>query len=439
MQEGASQQWECKGGCGMEGRSNFCSFPPPWVRVLLVLVAAVVTAWAQFTSGIEGSVMDPTGAVVPGAKVTLRNTDTGETRTLDTTGAGYYRFPALPAANFELTVVSSGFKTAVQRGIRTQVADTKTVNFTLEVGAAESRVEVTAQAPLVEASEGRISGFVEQQKVEELPLVGRNTFNLVLLTPGVTGIPAGGGQSYAQAGGDTFGAEQSPGMNANWQPRPGNYFAVDAASTNNAAHGGVTSLSPNPEAVQEIRISTNNFSAEYGRNSSIMVNVMTKQGTNAFHGGASWFFTNDALQAEPLSRVRFPISHATNTPALRRSDFAKTTLSSSGRSACAVQHRRRPHDDLADAGLHPMDAADQSEQRLHGRADTLPNHRHAGPQFQDRRHAAGLQLHRFKLSHHLGGHDSMQPAGDGRDQFLILQSTRRQAVQLPYRPQPERL
>lgn len=275
-------------------------------RILFVLFLAAVLACGQFTSGVEGTVMDPTGAVVPGARVTLRNVNTGETRMAETTGAGYYRFPALPPADFDLTVAAPGFRTALQSGIRTQVADTRTINFNLEIGAAEASVEVSAQESLVEASEARVSGYVDQQRIQDLPLVGRNTFTLVILTPGVTGIPAGGGQSYAQAGGDIFGAEQSPGMNANGARGAGNYFAVDAASTNNAAHGGLTSLAPNAEAVQEIRISTNNFSAEYGRNSSIVVNIMTKQGSNTFHGSGSWFFTDQALQARTVFQSAVP-------------------------------------------------------------------------------------------------------------------------------------
>src|SRR5581483_12514265 len=135
----------------------------------------------------------------------------------------------------------------------------------------------------------------EESKVQELPLTGRNFFSLVILAPGVTGLPAGGGQSYAQATGDIFTTEYGVSLTANGQRSAGNNFTIDGASTNNVAHGGVTNISPNAESVQEVRVLTNNFSAEYGRNSSVVVNLLTKQGSNDFHGSMSWFHTNNHI------------------------------------------------------------------------------------------------------------------------------------------------
>ena len=120
---------------------------------------------------------------------------------------------------------------------------------------------------------------------------------LVILTPGVTGLPSGGGQAYAQATGDVFSAEYGVNMNANGQRAESNNFSVDNASVNGSPRGGVSNFSPSADAVQELRVSVNNFSAEYGRNSSASVNVITKSGNNSFHGTAGWYHTNNQLTA----------------------------------------------------------------------------------------------------------------------------------------------
>lgn len=271
------------------------------------LITTCTISYSQFTSGIEGTITDPSGAAVPNASVAIRNPETGSSRQTSTSNNGYYRFNSLPTATFDITVKAAGFETSVQEHVELQAAQVKTVNFALQIGATASTVVVTAAPPSIETSEGRISGLLEQRKVQELPLVGRNLFSLVILTPGVTGLPSGGGQSYAQATGDIFAAEASPSLNANGARGAGNNFMVDSASTNNVAHGGVTALTPNAEAVQEVRISANNFSAEFGRNSSIVVNVITKQGTNDFHGAASWFHTNNVLSSRNEFQAKVPV------------------------------------------------------------------------------------------------------------------------------------
>jgi len=215
------------------------------------MVGALLTistlSYGQFTCGIGGTVTDPSGAAVPKATVSIKNPDTGTKRETSTSENGYYRFNTLPTAGFEVTVKAPGFETSVQEHVEPQAAQVKTINFALQIGTTGSTVVVSAAPLNVETSEGRISGVLEQRKVQELPLVGRNLFSLVILTPGVTGLPSGGGQSYAQATGDIFAAEASPSLNANAARGAGNNFLVDSASTNNVAHGGVTALTPTPK------------------------------------------------------------------------------------------------------------------------------------------------------------------------------------------------
>jgi hypothetical protein len=277
------------------------------VRLVTLAAISVIPIVAQFTSFIDGTITDSSGAVVVNAEIDLLDTQTGILRKTQTSGTGYYRFPSLPASVFEVTCKAAGFETAVQRAVKVDANETRSINMTLEVGRSETEITVTGEAPQIQTSEARISGVISEKEVHDLPLVGRNYLTIANLTPGVTGLPSGGGQSYAQATGDIFTAEFSPGLNANGARGSGNNFMVDSASTNNVAHGGVTVFMPNAETIQEVSVMTNNFSAEYGRNSSLLVNAITKQGTNAFHGTASWYHTNNHLSARTLFQDEVPV------------------------------------------------------------------------------------------------------------------------------------
>jgi hypothetical protein len=282
---------------------------------LVSVLASTVPASAQFTSTIEGTVFDPSGLVTPGATVTLVNTDTGVSQTAATNAAGYYRFPALPAGQYRLRIELQGFKTIAQDNIRLAAAEIKTLNVRLEVGSTAESVTVTGTVPLVETAEGRVSGLITESEVKDLPLVGRNFFNLVVLTPGVSGRAAGGGQAYAQSNADIFINEYSVSMNANGARTESNNFMVDSSTISSTQRSGVVNVTPNPEVVEEVRVAVNNFSAEYGRNGSVLVNIVTKSGNNTFRGSGSAFYTNDALQA----RNNFE----KQTPGFQIPDFAR--------------------------------------------------------------------------------------------------------------------
>jgi hypothetical protein len=274
-----------------------------WRYSTALLVAAVVLSAsplrAQFTSVLEGTVTDPTGAVVPNATVIAKDTATGVIRTVQTSVAGNYRIPSLPPSVFEVTVTAPGFTTALRPGIHLEGGRTTTLNVSLELGTVATEVTVEGAAALVETSEARVSQQIGETRVKNLPLMGRNFYSLVVLTPGVTGLPsgAGGGQAYAQAAADIFNVEFGVTMNASGQRGESNSYLVDSGSVNASPRGGVANLTPNSEAVQELRVSVNNFSAEYARNSSAMVNVVTRGGTNEFHGSLSWYHTNNHLVA----------------------------------------------------------------------------------------------------------------------------------------------
>ena len=256
-------------------------------------------AWAQFASTLEGTVTDPSGAVVPAATVTNTNEATGVSQTVNTTSAGYYRFPALPGGVYTLKVSLQGFKTWNREHIRLESTQTRAINVALEVGAAGSEeVTVTAEAPLVETSQGRVSGLIQEDQVKDLPLIGRNFFNLVVLTPGVVGRATGGGQAYAQSNADLYNNEYGVNMSANGARTESNNFMVDSATVSSSQRSGVANINPNAESVEEVRVLVNNFSAEYGRNGSVLVNVITKSGANDFHGSLGAYYTNDNMQSK---------------------------------------------------------------------------------------------------------------------------------------------
>ncbi len=275
--------------------------------VLLLILVVGCPLWAQFTSSIEGTVTDPSGAVVPNTTVTLKNEETGVMQTTQTQDSGYFRFTSLPSALFSLTAAAKGFKTTVQEHLRVEVAETKTVNMHLVVGGADAVVEVTGEAPAVETSEGRVSGEIEERKIHDLPLSGRNFYTLVVTTPGVSGIASSGGQAYAQATGDIFNPEFGINLNANGSRAESNSFLIDSASIDSTQRNGVTNINPNAEDVQEVRVAANNFSSEFGRNGAALVNIITKQGSNNWHGTAGFYHTDNKLQARNHFQNAVPV------------------------------------------------------------------------------------------------------------------------------------
>jgi opacity protein-like surface antigen len=273
---------------------------------LVVLSSSGVVLNAQFSSSIEGTTTDQSGAVLPKATLTLVNTDTGIRAGVVASDAGYYRFPALAAARFTLTVTAPGFRTVTMSDLRLEVGERRTVNITLEVSPEATTVTVTATQAVVELAEARVSGVIATKDVTDLPIVGRNFLNLLSLTPGVTGAPAGLGSSSSQSGNDVFNADPNVSLNASGNRSEQNGFAVDSGTTTSMVRHGVVNLQPNAESIQEVRITVNNFSAEQGNDAGASVNALTKQGTNAFHGSLAYWHSSNALQARNVFQRSVP-------------------------------------------------------------------------------------------------------------------------------------
>lgn len=261
---------------------------PVWaVIVLCFLLVSARPAWAVGPTGrIVGTVVDPSGSPIPGATVSAINEATNETRTFTTGPSGDFTFPVLPAGNYTVKVEDAGFSSYVQKGIVLQVDQNLTVSASLKIGSTAEVVEVNGQQPTIDLVDATVSHVVDQQRVVDLPLNGRDTLQLQYIMPGV---------SYDNDNA-SHGQGQHEGVVVNGN-RPGsNYFLLDGVDmTDN--YLATAPVFPAPDALQEFDIQTSNFTAQYGRNSGGLVNAVTRSGTNGFHGGAFEFLRNDVLNA----------------------------------------------------------------------------------------------------------------------------------------------
>lgn len=262
---------------------------------LCLLASSVSAVLAQATGQITGVVTDGSGAVLPGVTVEATNAGTGAVRTAVTGSDGLYTLPLLQPGVYTVRATLEGFRVGQQDGVRVTVTETARAVFQLEVGQVSETVTVTATATLVETSNATHGIVIDQQKVVDLPLNGRNFTQLGTLIPGVVAPPAGlGGQSGdATPGG--FG-NATGGFNVNGMRNQSNNFLMDGATNNDTFNTGFV-LRPPPDAIEEFKILTHAFGAEFGRNAGAVVNVVTKSGSNKVTGAAWNFNRDDALQA----------------------------------------------------------------------------------------------------------------------------------------------
>ena len=259
------------------------------------MLVPVRAAMAQATGGMTGVVTDDTGAVVPGVTVEVVNQGTTQTRVVVTGADGFFAVPLLAPGQYSVKATLAGFKTTTREGVTVRVNDTARVDVTMAVGAVEEAVTVTGEAPLVETSHATLGIVIDEQKVVELPLNGRNFTQLGTLIPGVVAPPTGLGGAGGDATPGGFGAVTS-GFSVNGMRNQSNNFLLDGSSNNDTFNTGFV-LRPPPDAIQEFKILTHSYNAEYGRGAGSVVNVVTRSGTNQVHGGAWEFNRDDALQA----------------------------------------------------------------------------------------------------------------------------------------------
>jgi hypothetical protein len=279
-------------------------------RTLLLLVVFASLLRAQFDTGaVLGTVRDRTDAVIPGARVTLTNVDTGISVTKETDDDGNYEFVNVKTGRYRLSAIKSGFTEAAAESFMVSVGARQRVDLAMTVGQIAERVEVTATVPIVQSESSERGQVVEAKKIVELPLNGRNYADLALLSTGVKR------SSYAVANPPREGS-----FNVNGQRSTFNNFLLDGVDNNayGTSNQGFSNQVVNlpPDAIQEFQIVTNNMSAEYGRTSGAMINASMRTGTNAFHGTLWEFLRNDKLNAVGF----FPPAGGVK-PTLRRNQF----------------------------------------------------------------------------------------------------------------------
>ena len=265
------------------------------ILMLVVLASSATTVLAQATGQINGVVVDASGGVLPGVTVEATNTATGAVRTAVSGADGLYTLPLLQPGVYDVKASLAGFRVAVHEGVRVTVTETARVAFDMEVGQVSETVTVTAKANLVETANATRGIVIDEQKVVDLPLNGRNFTQLGTLIPGVVAPPTGLGGQGGDATPGGFG-NVTGGFNVNGMRNQSNNFLLDGATNNDTFNTGFV-LRPPPDAIQEFKILTHAFGAEYGRNAGSVVNVVTKSGSNTFSGAAWEFNRDDALQA----------------------------------------------------------------------------------------------------------------------------------------------
>jgi len=271
-------------------------------RVLVALFCLIASTLlsAQSTGGrLLGRVADPSGAVLSGVKIALVNEETGVSRTTTTNEDGDYNFVEVPPGNYRVEFEQQGFKKNVRKDVTVEINQVLTLNMTMQLGGAQEVVEVTSEAPLVETTSTQMGAVVNERAVSQLPLNTRDTYQLLSLQPGV----------QSQTGSDLFyGSNRAGVVSVNGGRGRSNNFSVNGGDANDQ-FANLPAVQPTPDSIEEFRVLTNTFDAEYGRNSGAVVNVVTKSGTNSLHGNVYEFFRNNGLNSKGYFDIEKPAFH----------------------------------------------------------------------------------------------------------------------------------
>src|SRR6267378_3345804 len=276
--------------------------------------------FGQATSGtISGTITDEQGAVVPGAELLIKNSETGLERRVESNESGYYRVVGLSPGNYELRIERQGFKPELRSGLKLTVAQDNVVDFQLNVGGLQETVQISDSGAQVESTNATLNSLVDERKIRDLPLNGRDMAQLILLQPGVINSRSST-QSANTGRGTRFSVSGA---------RPSqNLFQLDGTTINDALNntpGSAQGLLVGVETVKEFRVLTNTYSAEYGRSTGGVFLAVTKSGTNDFHGSAFEFLRNDNLDARNFfDRCPNANCKAKGRPEFRRNQFGFT-------------------------------------------------------------------------------------------------------------------
>src|SRR6185437_13841638 len=257
------------------------------VPLLLSIIVLAVSAWAQTaaTAELHGVVKDPNGAVIHGASINLRDEAKNITRSAETNDAGEYNLLSVPPGQYTLTVTAGGFAKVVVKQLTLNVGQSAQYPVTMQLAAAETEITVTGEPQLIETSKSSTSTIIGQRRIENLPINGRNYVNFSLTNSQLQRDVA-----------PSIGAAPTSGLNFGGQRARSNAVNVDGMdAVDNSVNGIRSTISQ--EGVQEFQILTNGYEAEYGRASGGVINIITKSGTNDFHGSAFGYMRNRNIQA----------------------------------------------------------------------------------------------------------------------------------------------
>ncbi|NUQ28752.1 MAG: TonB-dependent receptor [Acidobacteriaceae bacterium] len=282
--------------------------------VLALLLAATAGGHAQTsTADVLGTVTDVSGAFIPGAIVRLQNLETHQTRETRSSENGTYAFTQLQPGTYSLTVTATGFKGFANPGLLLVAGDRARVDAPLQIGATSETVEVTAQPSALQTDSTNVGSTVEAKAIADLPLNGRNVFGLVQVAPGVNA----GSPTSMTSGTRPDDRRQSSSISANGQYELVNNQLLDGLD-NNERFKGLILLRPSVEAIQTVRVDTNTYTAEVGRTAGAAVTILTKAGTDQFHGSIYEFFRNDITDARNYFARTMVLAHK---PELRQNQF----------------------------------------------------------------------------------------------------------------------
>jgi Carboxypeptidase regulatory-like domain len=277
----------------MKSKHSLCTILCRSILIVFTLalygLISVSASFAQSTGGrIRGTITDSTGGAITAAKLTITNQSNGLQRDTETGTNGEYIFLEVPVGSYDIAVTQAGFKKYLRKGVVVNLNEIVGVDIVLQVGGSTEIVEVTGAAPLVDTTSTQLGAVVGERAVSELPLAQRDTYQLLQLQPGV----------QSQLGVDNlYGSDRAGVVSVNGGRGRDNNFTVNGGDGNDQ-FANLPAIEPSPDSIAEFRVLTNTFDAEYGRNSGAVVNVVTKSGSNEFHGNLYEFFRNKDLNAK---------------------------------------------------------------------------------------------------------------------------------------------
>ena len=285
------------------------------LQLVVVLIGALfmnVNAQTTAVGTISGTIRDEKGAVVPKADVSIQGEGTGISRTVHSDDNGFYLASSLPAGRYTVSTAPGGFKKTVAEAVDLHVAENKVVNLDLQVGQVSETVTVSSDAAPVETRSGGVGSLISEKQVTELPLNGRNYAQLALMVPGVSPVTqAGAGGAFGTAG---TGLDSHVDMSVNGNQSNANMWTVDGVNNMDVGSNATLLIFPSIDSIQEFRVERNSFSAEYGQAQGAVINLITKGGSNQFHGGGFEFYRSDKFNAtdfflnkagQPKSKLKY--------------------------------------------------------------------------------------------------------------------------------------